>query len=256
LPARAHAAFDAVLCLKNTGSGTPKFRVGKPPAPAACKSTEIQIAHFDGTTFQFTGVNVQIVSGSGTTDGAVNGKGNLIVGYNEAGICEPGGQACNRTADCTFVPGVFCNVGGPKTGSHNLIVGTGNGYNSYGGLVVGVENTISGVFASVSGGQGNTASGLRASVSGGLGNTASGDEASVSGGRLNTASATGASVSGGDINTASAVTASVSGGSSNSASGSDASVSGGTGLSQPATNGWAAGSVEPANTVVGNFESP
>src|SRR4051812_43116612 len=32
-------------------------------------------------TIRFTGVNVQVVSGSGATDGAVNGAGNLVVGY-------------------------------------------------------------------------------------------------------------------------------------------------------------------------------
>src|SRR5262245_38588527 len=31
----------------------------------------------------FTGCNVHIVSGSGSTEGAVNGLGNLIIGYNE-----------------------------------------------------------------------------------------------------------------------------------------------------------------------------
>jgi hypothetical protein len=192
----AHAAFDAVLCLKNTGSGTPKFRIGKPPAPAACKSTEIQIAHFDGTTFQFTGVNVQIVSGSGKTDGAANGRGNLIVGYDEPGVCEgaePSENICRTTADCPA--GQTCTATGAKTGSHNIVVGGAHSYSSYGGLVVGKGSTISGPYSSVSGGEFNTASGIASSVSGG--------------GRL----------------------------------------------TQPAGNGWAAGSIEP-NTVVGNFESP
>jgi hypothetical protein len=31
-------------------------------------------------------MNVQIVDGSGDTDGAVNGLGNLIVGYSENGV--------------------------------------------------------------------------------------------------------------------------------------------------------------------------
>ncbi len=31
----------------------------------------------------FTGTNLYILSGSGRTDGPVNGKGNLIMGYNE-----------------------------------------------------------------------------------------------------------------------------------------------------------------------------
>ncbi len=34
-----------------------------------------------GATIRFTGVNVQVVDGSGDTGGATNGLGNLIVGY-------------------------------------------------------------------------------------------------------------------------------------------------------------------------------
>jgi hypothetical protein len=36
-----------------------------------------------GSNITFSGVNVQIVSGRGSTDGTVNGTGNLIVRYNE-----------------------------------------------------------------------------------------------------------------------------------------------------------------------------
>src|SRR5262245_4680740 len=192
----AHAAFDAVLCLKNTGSGTPKFRIGKPPASAACKSTEIQIARFDGTTLQFTGINVQIVSGSGLTDNPVNGKGNLIVGYNE---------------------------GSTGTGSHNLVVGKGHTYSSYGGFVAGHGNTVNAPFASVSGGECNVAGagpapsclaigGAGTSVSGGNHNVASATDAAVSGGAGNKASGGGASVSGGANNAASGLYSSISGG--------------------------------------------
>jgi hypothetical protein len=54
----------------------------------------------DGRTLRFTGVNVQIVSGSGATDGPVNGLGNLIMGYNEdeaTNGCGPSG-CVNRPA--------------------------------------------------------------------------------------------------------------------------------------------------------------
>jgi hypothetical protein len=213
----AHAAFDAVLCLSAKGSGTPKFRLGKPPAPPACKPTEIQIGHFDGTTLQFTGINVQIVSGSGSTEGAVNGKGNLIVGYNK---------------------GTF---GQTRTGSHNLVVGDEHEYTSSAGLVAGFNNTLASSEASVTGGTGNTASAQGASVCGGLSNTASDSDSSVTGGFNNVAGAPFASVSGGSFNTASA---------------SQSSISGGSGLTQPAVGGWAAGTANPGNTVVGDFESP
>ncbi len=167
------SALDAVLCVSMKGNGPPKFRAAKPPAPAACKKTEIQIGHFDGTTLQFTGINVQILSGSGATDGALNGKGNLIVGYNKS------------------------TRGQSRTGSNNLVVGDEHEYTSYGGLVAGRINTIAGPWASVSGGDGTTASGSQASICGGGDNVASGDVASVSGGVFNTANGLFSSISGG-----------------------------------------------------------
>ena len=75
-----------------------------------------------------------------------------IVGYNDL----PGGGDVNRT------------------GSHNLIVGTGNNYASFGGMVAGIFNTISGQYVSVSGGNDNAASGNFASVSGGINRSAPG----------------------------------------------------------------------------------
>jgi len=157
-----------------------------------------------GDDVVFTGVNVHVRDGSSDTDGAVNGLGNLIVGYNE----DVGDDAV-------------------RSGSHNLIVGTEHSYTSYGGLVAGQSNTISGPLATVSGGYFNTASGDRSSVSGGYSNTASAVYSSVSGGRLNTASYFSSSVSGGYANTASYYYSSVSGGQDNTASSTSSSVSGG-----------------------------
>ncbi len=172
-----------------------------------------------GDDITISGANVHIVSGSGTTDGAVNGLGNLIVGYNEL----------RGSSD-------------DRTGSHNIVVGKEQNYSSYGGLVAGLFNTISGPYASVSGGYYNEATGdsssvsggwdnvasnLYSSVSGGSFNEASGDYSSVSGGWFNVASDYGSSVSGGNQNTASGNYSSVSGGIMNTASGSSSSVSGG-----------------------------
>jgi hypothetical protein len=134
---QAHAITGAI-CISAKLNGSLKMR-----ATGVCKTTEIQLGSFDGTTLQFSGINVQVVSGSGATDGAVNGKGNLIVGYNKA----TQGQA--------------------RTGSNNLIVGDEHDYTSYGGFAAGLRNRITGPGASVSGGAENTASGPGASVSGG-----------------------------------------------------------------------------------------
>ena len=132
-------------------------------------------------TLVFSGMNVQIVNGSGETS-VTDGMGNLIIGYNEY---------LYRGID-------------DRTGSHNLIIGDYNEYtaNSYGGMVVGKFNEIDGAYSSVSGGTSNTASGYGSSVTAGEYNTASGSYSSVSGGGINQASGYNSSVSGGAGNTA------------------------------------------------------
>jgi len=195
-------------------------------------------------TIQFTGVNVQIVSGA-SSDTTINGEGNLVIGNDEAA--------------------------GEQTGSDNLVLGAGQTYTSYGSLLggfgnidhgaesvlFGSDNKVTAALGSVTGGYLNLASGDGSSVSGGYGNTASVESSSVGGGQGNTASGDGSSVSGGYANTAGGldawagggeenrsgnvassvagghknkadeVDASVTGGSENEASGADASVSGG-----------------------------
>jgi len=118
----------------------------------------------------FEGANVHVRSGSGATDdgGTLTGLGNLVVGYDEA-------------------PRIPRLPSPNRSGSHNLIVGSGHEYTSSGGLVAGSENAVSGVGASVTGGIFNAASGDAASVSGGFNNEASDDDASVSGGASRTA---------------------------------------------------------------------
>lgn len=200
-------------------------------------------------TVRFEGVNVQIVNGSGTTDGETFGTGNLIIGYNESR------ETLGEPVDCPN--GWYCDYRG---GSHMLVIGSQNNYtsDSYAGMVVGNWNETSAPFASVSGGANNTASGEASSVSGGNANTASGEIASVGGGGWNTASgdyasvsggiqnrASGevSSVSGGELNKATGQFSSVSGGDSNTASNHAASVSGGDGRTASGEYDWAAGSL-------------
>ena len=152
-----------------------------------------------------TGANVMIIDGTGSTE-STSGLGNLQVGYN---ALRGDGEVDDRT------------------GSHNLILGDLNNYSNSGGLVAGLYNTISGRYASVSGGSDNTASGETASVSGGASNIASGFFTSVSGGSQNSASGNRASVSGGSRNSATGDIASISGGAANLASGAVSSISGG-----------------------------
>mgnify|MGYP001125547619 CR=1 FL=1 len=60
----------------------------------------------DGDTLVVSGANLQVVNGTGTTDGEPNGLGNVIVGYNE-----------ERTDDDN-----------DRTGSHVLVLGAENNY--------------------------------------------------------------------------------------------------------------------------------
>jgi hypothetical protein len=158
-----------------------------------------------------TGANLRVVNGLGITE-APNGTGNLIVGYNEL----------RHSSIVELV--------GPdnRTGSHNVVVGSGQNFASAGGLVVGRHNTITGLY-SVSAGTFNTAQGDFSAVTGGQFNLASARHSAVSGGELNEASGFGASVSGGHSNLADGSYTAVSGGVSNVASGTVASVSGGNG---------------------------
>lgn len=167
-----------------------------------------------GTDLTIKGVNVHIVDGSGSTDDFVfvgtkhkrlTGLGNLIIGYN-------GFRGGKRDV---------------RTGSRNLVLGDENNYSSYGGMVAGQTNSISGHYASVTGGLVNTASNSYAMVNGGQNNVASGYIASISGGFQNTASNNFATVNGG---------------SSNTTSGNGASVWGGNTLMQNSKYGWTGGS--------------
>ena len=199
----------------------------------------------DANNVYFTGINLQIRDGTGDTQcaGPCNGLGNLIIGYDES-----------RTS------------GSDKSGSHNFVVGMNHNYQSFGGVVVGFENTVSGAFSSVSGGNANEASGDRSSVSGGnnniasgtfssvvagFDNEASGRESSVSGGVHNEASGLLSSVSGGGVsgpigtvgNVASGEKSSVSGGQANVASGAFSSVSGGLAGIASGIHDWIAGAL-------------
>jgi len=210
-----------------------------------------------------TGVNLQIVNGSGTTN-TTNGLGNLIVGYDEVNT----NTANLRCSDGQYADQATCETNGFvwsnsfKSGSHNLVLGTRNSYSSAGGMVAGSENFITRAYATVTGGERNTASGfysfvgggnnniangLVSSVSGGIDNTASGFVSSVSGGQANTASGSASSVSGGFVNTASGNVSTVSGGRTNTANGSSSSVSGGLNRSAIGNNNWVAGALSQAN---------
>ena len=184
------------------------------------------------------------VNGMSQTD-TVNGTGNLIVGYNEtddltAPITCSDGTHWKDQALCEPDAVWGANF---RSGSHNLVLGSGNSYSSFAGLVSGHGNAITRDYAVVMGSVGSIAAGVYSVVSGGMGNTASGTVSSVSGGAANVASGWHSAVSGGSNNTASGQGSSVSGGSFNTASANYSSVSGGTNREAAGTTDWVAGTL-------------
>jgi len=232
VPSTPNTAVTSASSTGTCGSGSTAVVL---PASSAAQQTLISIlpdinyqaSGIDGKpTIQFSGANVQVINGSGS-ETTLNGEGNLVIGY----------PCC----------------GGTETGSHNLLIGSLESDTSYGGIVGGYENTISGPYASVLGGFSNTASGGEATISGGQYNTASGTYSSVSGGTTSTASGSVSSVSGGYKNAASGGYGSVSGGAFNTASGSSSSVSGGYGNTATGGGGSVVGG--ESNTASGEDSS-
>jgi hypothetical protein len=122
-------------------------------------------------TIQFDAANVQIVSGTGST-GITNGRGNLVIGYDENGGKHE------------------------QTGSHNLILGEEQTFTSYGDILGGGKN-VGNSQSSIVGGRENTTNGPYASAIGGTGNIASGEGSTIDGGRENVTTVAWASTSGG-----------------------------------------------------------
>jgi hypothetical protein len=144
----------------------------------------------------FTGANVHVRSGAGDSLTA-NGRGNLIVGYNELYYSGPA----------------------ERGGSHNVVIGLGHRYNFGTGLVAGYVNRLGDMAASVSGGAGNEAANFASSVTGGSNNRAIGSHSTVTAGDSNTASGGNSAVNGGSANTAAHDLAAVSGGLSKTTTG-------------------------------------
>jgi hypothetical protein len=182
------------------------------------KLARVSVAN-GGADIIISGANLNLINGAGSTQTA-NGLGNLILGYNEA-----------RGSGLDF-----------RSGSHNLVLGQQSNYTSFGGIIGGFQNQISGPFAHVltgyqngalnfyscvTTGEANNAANTYVAILGGGANVASGNRSCVSGGVANTASGYGSSVSGGSVSTASGTYSAVSGGYTNSAGGTNSTIGGG-----------------------------
>ena len=173
-----------------------------------------------GPNVILTGVNLHIRNGQpkqydrsaptfDTASYATNGRGNLIVGYND-------------DFGYSFINSM-------RGGSHNIIIGDLHRYTASGGFLAGFGNDVEANAAAIGGGYSNAAWGFASTVSAGSTNFGSGQFSSVSGGQDNVADGDTASVAGGVSNEAGGSYSAVSGGAGNTATGFASSVSGGLG---------------------------
>jgi hypothetical protein len=152
----------------------------------------------------FSHSNVRVESGNGSSTSAVNGYGNLIVGYNES---DPNGS--------------------DHTGSHNIVLGYYNNYSSYGGIIAGRYNTVSAARSSVLGGEGNEVTYSNSVIVTGYYNSATGSYSAILGGYNNSATGSYSTLLGGYYNSASGSYSTLAGGNQNSATGAYSSILGG-----------------------------
>ena len=185
----------------------------------------------DGTTYVLSGFNLQIVSGSGATNAAVNGLGNLIVGYNEnpATFLRARGATTSWWARRMATRRLATVAPAPATRSSRC---------RYSSVSGGTANGATGEHSSISGGLGHLATGTGSWVGGGRMHKAYGLYSSVSGGLDNEASGLDSSVSGGYLNNASGGVSSISGGQANVSGGAISSISGGFNNTTSATAAW------------------
>ena len=123
----------------------PAVRNGVPGPHVIFHHANVHVQSGSGIMPEYDIVNGTIVA----RQAALNGLGNLIVGYNDVPV--PQG----------FV----------TSGSHNIVVGQAHTFTSLGGVIYGNNNTISGPYATVLGGRQNHALAPTSSVLGGFNTT-------------------------------------------------------------------------------------
>ena len=97
-------------------------------------------------TLLLTGMNLQVVNGSGATIGVADGTGNVIIGYNEPTNTTRFGHLSSQPHFENFPVPVAS-----KAGSHNLVVGTEHSYSLWSGILAGRNNVLLGVASTASG---------------------------------------------------------------------------------------------------------
>jgi len=225
-------------------------------------------------TAEFSAVNIRLNNGRGTTDGFINGLGNLTIGYNE-----PSNSTVEFCSDPQYVTQAACEAGAEiwarnvRRGSHNFIIGLRNSYDNFASVLIGTDqisnanysnliggsdnmnnginsvivggsdHVINGASSVISGGDTNVVDGNSSSITGGSGNEAIGFGTSITGGIYNKTYDFYSNITGGRRNIANGRYAHISGGDSNTASGEASSISGGNSRTATGIDDWAAGSL-------------
>ena len=133
-----------------------------------------------GPLVRFSGVNIQLVNGTGNTGDnshPPNGLGNLIIGYDAVRVDAPLFHSEPICSIGYYSDETSCGQNGGtwaishKTGSHYLVVGDAHNYSRYSGIVAGNRNGSHANYASVIGGSNNYANEGLSTVFGGSYNT-------------------------------------------------------------------------------------
>jgi hypothetical protein len=210
----------------------------------------------------FSGSN-NIALGNQSGLNITTGSANIDIGnpgaINDNNVIRIGTQG---TETNTFVAGIY-NV--PISGGLPVVVNSSGQLGSSSiiqgqSLQIGLNNTATGAYATITGGTNNTVNGNEAAVLGGYLNVASGPASSVTGGSANTASGDHAIVSGGRGNTASGPYSCAMGGTNDIASGfASAAVSGAGnsagGLFSFVGSGWGNSASSDEDVVVGGISN-
>jgi hypothetical protein len=254
LVAAATPALAVQFCVPRDRTTGEIREGGRIVLRAACKARELALPislESGGAVVRLTGVNLQLVDGSGDTGGEPNGRGNLIIGYDEGRcLADPEEDApCVSDAQCTGTWAPPCHFD-QKTGSHNLIVGPGHRYVGTGAVAAGSMNTVRGDGGVAVGGALNVANGNSVAVGGfanvaeighgvsvgGYQNHAIGREVVVLGGISNLATGRAAAVLGGIENGALDLLSAVVGGGENRGEAPQCTILGGNSVTATAPN--------------------
>jgi hypothetical protein len=185
---------------------------------------ETLLAHVTivGDNLVLTGMNFQVVSGSGDTDGDTNGTGNIVIGYDESD-----------------------DNNDQKDGSHNLIIGRFHSYEGYGGIVAGEDNEVTGASSSILGGTRNEVSGDGSVIVSGRESRVEADTSVIVAGENNVTKGRSCVITAGALNLCTGLAGLVDGGTANFCSGNGSVIGGGSNRTLGSNNAWMAGSLGP-----------